>query len=90
MATLGEQEREEMLRRAASRSLRDDMEYPVCADMSDGVTRRRESASLQKAAKEHPGATLHVVSLEPETPADVPPGIAVHAASRWLLREGEA
>lgn len=62
----------------------------VCADMSDAVTRRREIASLQKAAKEHPGATLHVVSLEPETPADVPPGIAVHAASRWLLREGEA
>jgi hypothetical protein len=30
-----------MLRRAASRSLRDDMEYPVCADTSDGVTRRR-------------------------------------------------
>ena len=62
----------------------------VCVDMSDAVTRRREIGSLQKAAKEHPRATLHVVSLEPETPADVPPEITVHPASRWLLREGEA
>ena len=61
----------------------------VCGDLSDTATRQREIRALQEAAKEHPRATLHLVSLEPVIPADVPAGITVHSATAWLLRESE-
>ena len=61
----------------------------VCADLSDPATREREIRALQEAAKEHPKAALHLVSLEPEAPASVPPEINVHSASAWLLKKGE-
>jgi uncharacterized protein len=61
----------------------------VCSDPSDPATCQREIRGLQEAAREHPKAALHLVSLEPEVPAVVPPKINVHAASTWLLRETE-
>lgn len=61
----------------------------VCADLSDPTTRQREIRALQKAAKEHPKAALHLISLEPEIPADVPSRVTVHSAAAWLLRKSE-
>lgn len=61
----------------------------VCADLSDPATRNREIRALEEAAREHPKAALHLISLEPEIPPDVPPGITVHSAAEWLLRKNE-
>ncbi len=61
----------------------------VCADLSDPATCQREIRALQEAAREYPSADLHLISLEPEVPADVPPGITVHSATAWLLRKSE-
>ncbi|MBZ0154914.1 MAG: ATP-binding protein [Alphaproteobacteria bacterium] len=61
----------------------------VCADLSDPATRQREIRALQEAAREYPRAAPHLVSLEPEVPADMPPGITVHSATAWLLSRGE-
>ncbi|MEW6586763.1 MAG: ATP-binding protein [Nitrospirota bacterium] len=61
----------------------------VCVDLSDLITRQREIRALQEAAKEHPRASLHLISLEPEIPADLPYGITVHSATAWLLKRSE-
>ena len=61
----------------------------VCADLSDPATRQRESRALQEAVREHPRADLHLISLEPDIPADIPAGITVHSATAWLLRKRE-
>ena len=61
----------------------------VCADLSDPATRQREIRALQEAAREHPKAILHLISLEPEVLAGIPSGITVHSATAWLLRKVE-
>ncbi|MDA8161571.1 MAG: ATP-binding protein [Desulfobacteraceae bacterium] len=61
----------------------------VCLDMSDPATCRRETRALQEAAKEYPRASLHLISLEPEIPDDITPGITIHSAATWLLRGSE-
>jgi predicted AAA+ superfamily ATPase len=60
----------------------------VCADLADPATRDRETRALVEAAEEHRRATRHLISLEPETPSDLPPGVIAHAASAWLLAPG--
>lgn len=57
----------------------------VCADLGDPATRDRETRALVEAAGEHRRATRHLISLEPEAPADLPAGVTAHAASTWLL-----
>lgn len=59
----------------------------VCADLDDAITRDREMRALLAAAIEHPGATLHLISLTPETPLDLPPRIVWQPASEWLLSD---
>jgi hypothetical protein len=61
----------------------------VCTDPSDPATCQREIRALQEAAREHPKATLHLVSVEPGFPAIVPPGVNMHSASAWLLKKSE-
>jgi len=58
----------------------------VCADLDDPATRDRETRALSEAAAEHPEATMHLITLEPEPVLGLPAGISVHAASGWLLR----
>ncbi len=57
----------------------------VCADVDAAATRERETRALMEAAREHRRATLHLVSLAPETGGPWPRRIAVHAAAVWLL-----
>lgn len=57
----------------------------VCADLDDPATRQREIRALLEAKREHRRATLHLISLAPEHPADLPPEVTVHTASGWLL-----
>ena len=59
----------------------------VCADLDAPATRARETRALLEAAGEHPRATLHLISLRPETARDIPSKIAVHAATSWLLTD---
>lgn len=61
----------------------------VCADLDNAVTRDREVRALLAAATDHPGATLRLISLAPEIPRDLPPGIAWQPASEWLLGAAE-
>lgn len=57
----------------------------VCADLDAPETRQREVNSLEEAAREHPRATRHVITLAAETVRDMPEGVTVHSAARWLL-----
>ncbi|HHL72707.1 MAG TPA: ATP-binding protein [Bacteroidetes bacterium] len=57
----------------------------VAADLGDDVTREREIRALQSAAREHPRASLHLITLAPETAGPIPQGIQVHNAALWLL-----
>jgi len=57
----------------------------VCVDLDAGVTRERETRALLEAGGEHPGSTLHLISLETVTARDMPEAIALRAAARWLL-----
>ncbi len=59
----------------------------VCADLDAAATRERETRALVEAAHEYRGATLHLVSLAPETGGKWPAQIAVHAAAAWLLAD---
>ncbi|MDE2051671.1 MAG: ATP-binding protein [Gammaproteobacteria bacterium] len=59
----------------------------VCADLDDAATRDREIRALLAAGSEHPGATLRLISLTPESPRDLPPGIEWQPASEWLLSD---
>jgi predicted AAA+ superfamily ATPase len=58
----------------------------VCANLDAADTREREVRALDAAASEHPRATRHLVSLEPELRSDLPGGITWHAATVWLLK----
>lgn len=57
----------------------------ACAELDDPETRQREVRALLAAAGEHPRASMHLVTLTPESAGDVPEEIAVHAAAVWLL-----
>jgi predicted AAA+ superfamily ATPase len=58
----------------------------VCAELDTPETRERETRALLAAAKEHPRASLHLVTLAPETALAVPDQIKVHWAPNWLLK----
>ncbi len=57
----------------------------VCADLDDPATREREVRALLAAAAEHPRASLHLISLQPEPAFDLPANITMHTAAAWLL-----
>jgi predicted AAA+ superfamily ATPase len=57
----------------------------VAADLDGPQTREREVRALLAAAAEHPRASLHLITLTPETAQDIPAGITVHSAAGWLL-----
>lgn len=58
----------------------------VCASLDDPATRERETRALLDAARQHPQASLHLISLDIPAAFDMPRGIAVHAAWDWLLQ----
>jgi uncharacterized protein len=57
----------------------------VCADLDAPATRERETRALLSAGRAEREASLHLISLAPEMPPDLPVGIAWHSASAWLL-----
>lgn len=57
----------------------------VAADLDSAATREREVRALLAASAEHPRASLHLVTLTPETARGIPGQILVHAAADWLL-----
>lgn len=57
----------------------------VCAEVDDPETREREVRALLAAAKEHPHASRHLITLTPESAAGVPKDVQVHSAAVWLL-----
>jgi predicted AAA+ superfamily ATPase len=57
----------------------------VSAEIDDPSTREREIRALLAAKTEHPGATLHLITLTPERAVDIPAETRVHPAWRWLL-----
>lgn len=57
----------------------------VAAELDDPATREREVRALLAARAEHPRASLHLVTLAPESGAGIPETVQVHPAWRWLL-----
>lgn len=57
----------------------------VSADLDESATREREIRALLAAAAEYPGATLHLITLTPESAQGLPNDITVHPAARWFL-----
>lgn len=57
----------------------------VCAELESPAVRDRELRALQAAAEEHPRATRHLIVLDPPAAIELPAGVALHAASEWLL-----
>lgn len=57
----------------------------VCADLDDPATREREVQALLAAAAEHPYASLHLITLTPETAHGMPEQVAVRPAAQWFL-----
>lgn len=57
----------------------------VCANLDAAATREREVRALLAASVEHPRATLHLVTLTPETARGIPEEISVHGAADWFL-----
>ena len=58
----------------------------VCSDLAESGAREREIRALLSAAKEHPRASLNIVTLIPESAMDIPGHINIHDASLWLLQ----
>jgi len=56
----------------------------VGLEQDDPTVRDRELRALAEAASEHPRATLHLVTLAPESVTQVPPRVEVHPAAPWL------
>jgi hypothetical protein len=61
----------------------------VCSDLAETGAREREIRALISAGKEHPKATLNIITLMPETARDVPENIQVHDAALWFLEGGK-
>ena len=57
----------------------------VCAQTDAVQTREREARALLSASAEHPGASLHLITLTPETARDFPAPIQTHSAPVWFL-----
>jgi hypothetical protein len=57
----------------------------VCADLDDAEVRGREFRALLEAAKEHSRASLHLVTLTPESAVGSPDEVRVQSAATWLL-----
>lgn len=57
----------------------------VAAELDDSATREREVRALLAARAEHPRASLHLVTLTPESAAGIPETVQIHPAWRWLL-----
>ena len=57
----------------------------VCAELDDPSTRDREIRALLEAARENPEASLHLITLTPESAVGVPEIVSVHSAAAWLL-----
>jgi len=57
----------------------------VCADTDAPETRDREVRALRSAAAEHPRASLHLITLTPESAHAVPDQVTVHPGATWLL-----
>jgi hypothetical protein len=62
----------------------------VSANLDTAATREREVRALLAASSEHPRATLHLITLTPETARGIPEQISVHSAADWLLSPGPA
>jgi predicted AAA+ superfamily ATPase len=58
----------------------------VCSDLAETGAREREIRALFSAAKEHPHASLNLITIMPETASDVPEKIQIHDAALWLLQ----
>jgi predicted AAA+ superfamily ATPase len=58
----------------------------VCASLDDPATRERETRALLEAARQHPRASLHLVSLDIPATFGIHGKITVHPAWDWLLR----
>ncbi len=57
----------------------------ACATLDDPDTREREVQALEAAASEFPQASLHLITLAPETARGIPESIRVHNAPYWFL-----
>ncbi len=57
----------------------------VCADITDEQTAEREFRALVEASREHPSATLLLITLYP-APQSPPEGITVRTAMDWFLQ----
>jgi len=57
----------------------------VCADLDVPGVRERETRALLEAAREHPRASLHLISLEADAARSLPARVSAHAAAVWLL-----
>ena len=58
----------------------------VCASLDDPATRERETRALLEATRQHPRASLHLISLDIPAAFDIPREITLHAAWDWLLQ----
>jgi predicted AAA+ superfamily ATPase len=58
----------------------------VCASLDDPATCERETRVLLEAARQHPRASLHLISLDIPAAFEVPRDMTVHAACDWLLQ----
>lgn len=59
----------------------------VAAEVAGAAVRERELRALGEAGEVYPNASRHLVTLEPDDVGELPPGIAVHSAVEWQLRE---
>lgn len=59
----------------------------VSADLDDPATRERETRALLAAAAEYASASLHLVTLTPESAYGMPKQVTVHSAALWFLSE---
>lgn len=57
----------------------------VAAEFDDTAVREREVRALLTAHREHPRASMHLVTLTPEATSGIPDTVNVYPAWRWLL-----
>ncbi|MBM4338763.1 MAG: ATP-binding protein [Deltaproteobacteria bacterium] len=57
----------------------------VSSDLSEDVVKERKVRALLSAANEHPRASLHIITLMPETAGYVPERVQLHDATTWFL-----
>ena len=57
----------------------------VCADLDEPLTRDREIQGLLSASREHPDATLHLITLSEGAPFTFPRTVNLYSAAVWML-----